>query len=177
MAASLSVTVLFHNLLPPDLHPEASLSAAHCVNTCYYNRTCASVFYDRSLHLCYQSDLWFDEVVPGLISQPSVSYITFIRSDCPRNWTYHKPTGKCFFAGDDTTSSKAIAFCTSYGSPGGRLFNIYSAEEDRIPITLAIRHVFRIPFLEAHIFESLMTSRDKRINTANILSKPSVSKS
>ncbi|XP_046552276.1 uncharacterized protein LOC124261960 [Haliotis rubra] len=139
MATTLSVAALFHNLLPTDLDPETSFSAAHCVNTCFYNRTCASVFYDRNRKLCYQSDLWFDEAVAGLIQQPSVSYITFIRSDCPENWIYHKPTGKCFYAGSEAvTNAAAIAFCALYG---GRLFNIYSAEEDRIPYTLTFRSV------------------------------------
>ncbi|XP_046552280.1 snaclec coagulation factor IX/factor X-binding protein subunit A-like [Haliotis rubra] len=137
MEITLSVTILFHNLLSTDLDPEASLSRAHCVDVCFYNRTCASVFYDSILELCYQSDLWFDETVENLVAKQGVSHIAFSRSDCPSQWIYHKPSSKCFRL---NTKSRSYTVATSEcKAEGGRLFNIYSAMEDQLVITLVIR--------------------------------------
>ncbi|XP_046331559.1 C-type mannose receptor 2-like [Haliotis rufescens] len=137
METTLSVTVLFHNLLSTDLHPEASFSAGHCVNTCYYNRSCASVFYDRSLKLCYQSNLWFDETVASLSARQSVSHVAFNRSDCPSRWIYHKPSSKCFRL--NTKARSYTAAMNECEAEGGRLFNIYSILEDKVVLTLVLR--------------------------------------
>ncbi|XP_046552275.1 C-type lectin lectoxin-Lio3-like [Haliotis rubra] len=137
METTLSVTVLFQNFLPTDLDPEASLSRSHCVDVCFYNRTCASVFYDSIFELCYQSDLWFDETVENLVARQGVSHIAFNRSDCPSQWIYHKPSSKCFRLNTKLRSyNVATSECEA---EGGRLFNIYSAMEDQLVITLVIR--------------------------------------
>ncbi|XP_071116798.1 snaclec coagulation factor IX/factor X-binding protein subunit B-like [Haliotis cracherodii] len=137
METALSVMTLFHNLLPTDLHPEASFSAAHCVNTCYYNRTCASVFYDSILKLCYQNNTWFDDKVAGLTTQIGVSYVIFRRLDCPMGWTFYKPAAKCFNL-DQTRMSNSDAKSSCVAN-GGRLFNIHSAEENAVAETVMKR--------------------------------------
>ncbi|XP_071119432.1 type-2 ice-structuring protein-like [Haliotis cracherodii] len=137
METVLYVRILFQGLLSTDLHPEASFSAGHCVNTCYYNRTCASVFYDRSLQLCYQSNTWFDAQVAGLTTKPEVSYLIFHRADCPAGWVYHKPTNKCFYF--HNTLKKNSELKQVCMTAGGRVYNIYTAEENDIAYTVVKR--------------------------------------
>ncbi|XP_046558961.1 snaclec mamushigin subunit alpha-like [Haliotis rubra] len=126
-----------HNLVSPDLHPETSLSAGHCVNTCFYNLTCASVFYDRSRKLCYQSNTCFNDRVRTLKSQPGVTYYIFHRADCPDGWVYHKPTNKCFYLFEEL--KKNIDAKNACLGLSGRLFNIYSAAQNGLVYTMVKR--------------------------------------
>ncbi|XP_067679719.1 snaclec coagulation factor IX-binding protein subunit A-like [Haliotis asinina] len=137
MDSALYVTILMHNLLFPDLHPETSLSAVHCVNTCFYNRTCASLFYDNNRNLCYQSNTWFNDRVAGLTTRPGITYYIFHRGDCTDGWVYHKPTNKCFsLLAVQKTNLDAKRACSGLS---GRLFNIYSAEQNDLVYTVVKR--------------------------------------
>ncbi|XP_067677561.1 snaclec bothroinsularin subunit beta-like [Haliotis asinina] len=137
MDSALYVMILMHNLLFPDLHPETSLSAVHCVNTCFYNRTCASLFYDNKRNLCYQSNTWFNDRVAGLTNHPGVTYYIFHRGDCPDGWVYHKPTNKCFHLFEEMM--RAIDAKVSCMNLNARGFNIYSAEQNDLVYTMVKR--------------------------------------